>query len=203
MNGSVASGGFAEEIISLTRRPSGKVGAASPRWVRGSSWAGAAAPRPAQPPPRPERKPGVAAAGGTAVAGTGAAEGGSRRRGWKRSAQRCRAQGLSMEIAVADTLLREKLVPCVRESWLGQSPSSAGAPVEAGVCRQLASGFPWKLPSPVELLLPSEAAAAERPAALDALRVRGRLKIMCPSGRPLCSQLGVHCAAYLEVLWGV
>lgn len=83
MNGSVAGGGggYAEEIISLTRRPSGKAGAASPRRVRGASRAGAAAPRPAQPPGSPERKRGVAAAGGAAVAGTEAAEGGFRRGG--------------------------------------------------------------------------------------------------------------------------
>lgn len=81
MNGSVAGGGYAEEIISLTRRPSGTARAASPLHVRDASRAGAAAPRPAQPPERPERKHGVAAAGGAAVEGTGAAEGGSRRRG--------------------------------------------------------------------------------------------------------------------------
>lgn len=124
MNGSVAGGGYAEEIISLTRRPSGKAGAVSPR--RGS---------------RAEARAAPGEAGAEARGGGGRRDGRGGHRGGagrvpaartERSAQRGRAQG-PLPGNGRGGYVREKLVPCVRESWLGQGPSSAAAPVEAGV----------------------------------------------------------------------
>lgn len=206
MNGSVAGSGYTEEIISLTRRPSGKAGAASPRRGRGASRAGAAAPRPEQPPRRPERKRGAALAGtGAALAGTGAATGGSRRRG-SIEAQRPEVparrppRGSSRGGYAAAGKAR-----ALREGERAGSESVLlGAPVETGVP---ADNSPLVSP----LVFPGSCCLrgsccfqvrrlSAQPRWIPG--VRGHLKIMCPSGRPLYCQLGVHCAAYLERLCG-
>ncbi|XP_023784957.1 synaptojanin-2-binding protein, partial [Cyanistes caeruleus] len=90
----------------------------------------------------------------------------------KRGGQRCRVQGPPPGNSRGGYAAAGK-ARGLCEGKLARSGSVLCRSSGRGWCPrgQLASGFPWKLSSPVELSLPSEAAAPERPAALDTLRL--------------------------------